>query len=514
MASTLLEETRQAHDDVERLERLIVKDFATQPAASHKDKLLQSHRVRGMLDSVQDRSLKLISIYQDEDGARKEEIAQLRLGASDNVFSNFYDRLKEVRDYHRKFPNDDLTEAETDEALLQEQPMVPFSGEEGLGRFLDLHEAFQTFTNSKFGKQLDYYTYVAGVADFAALPRAQRLTKSYRDYLTALLAYLESFYERTQPLAQLAKHYEKLEKEFAEQWQAGSVVGWEDRGEGQQADSSAAPGMLDLDAFDSADELENLGAERLKEALQALGLKCGGTLRQRAERLMLAKGKQLEELDKSLFAKGAAPAAVQSVATRERQSAAARAVALLEAKASKLCSMLSSVLEDTKGRIEKKQAQTYEELVAEQQEADEEAAVPEDSDEEDEFVYNPLKLPLGWDGKPIPYWLYKLHGLNLEFKCEICGGASYFGRRAFERHFNEAKHVSGMAALGIQNGKAYFEITQIADALALHRTLQEKRGAAASADGTVAAEEEIEDGDGNIYSRKLFEELQRQGLVK
>lgn len=50
------------------------------------------------------------------------------------------------------------------------------------------------------------------------------------------------------------------------------------------------------------------GAERLKEALQALGLKCGGTLRQRAERLMLTKGKQLEELDKSLFAKGAAPA--------------------------------------------------------------------------------------------------------------------------------------------------------------------------------------------------------------
>jgi splicing factor 3A subunit 3 len=37
------------------------------------------------------------------------------------------------------------------------------------------------------------------------------------------------------------------------------------------------------------------------------------------------------------------------------------------------------------------------------------------------YVYNPLKLPLGWDGKPIPYWLYKLHGLNMEFKCEICG---------------------------------------------------------------------------------------------
>ena len=34
-----------------------------------------------------------------------------------------------------------------------------------------------------------------------------------------------------------------------------------------------------------------------------------------------------------------------------------------------------------------------------------------DSDDE-EFIYNPLKLPMGPDGKPIPYWLYKLHGLN------------------------------------------------------------------------------------------------------
>lgn len=40
-------------------------------------------------------------------------------------------------------------------------------------------------------------------------------------------------------------------------------------------------------------------------------------------------------------------------------------------------------------------------------------AGPADEDDEDnEFVYNPLKLPLGYDGKPIPYWLYKLHGLN------------------------------------------------------------------------------------------------------
>ena len=45
-----------------------------------------------------------------------------------------------------------------------------------------------------------------------------------------------------------------------------------------------------------------------------------------------------------------------------------------------------------------------------------------DSDDEDnEVIYNPKNLPLGWDGKPIPYWLYKLHGLNISYSCEICG---------------------------------------------------------------------------------------------
>ena len=45
-------------------------------------------------------------------------------------------------------------QAENDEALLSEQPVVPFSGEECMGRFLDLHELFQSFVNAKFGKQV------------------------------------------------------------------------------------------------------------------------------------------------------------------------------------------------------------------------------------------------------------------------------------------------------------------------------------------------------------------------
>lgn len=57
-----------------------------------------------------------------------------------------------------------------------------------------------------------------------------------------------------------------------------------------------------------------------------------------------------------------------------------------------------------------------------------EGAPAMEEEEEEERIYNPLKLPLGWDGKPIPYWLYKLHGLGVEYRCEICSDHVYMGR--------------------------------------------------------------------------------------
>ena len=48
-----------------------------------------------------------------------------------------------------------------------------------------------------------------------------------------------------------------------------------------------------------------------------------------------------------------------------------------------------------------------------------------------------------------------------EFNCEICGNSSYWGRRAFERHFKEWRHQHGMRCLGIPNTKNFHEITTI-----------------------------------------------------
>ncbi|XP_011093038.1 protein SDE2 homolog isoform X2 [Sesamum indicum] len=60
---------------------------------------------------------------------------------------------------------------------------------------------------------------------------------------------------------------------------------------------------LNFDEYHSAGELEALGMERLKSELQVRGLKCGGTLQERAARLFLLKTTPLEMLPKKLFAK-------------------------------------------------------------------------------------------------------------------------------------------------------------------------------------------------------------------
>ncbi|KAM7268350.1 hypothetical protein ACFE04_010516 [Oxalis oulophora] len=414
MSSTLLEVTRAAHEEVERFERLIVKDLQNEPT-SNKERLNQSHRVHNMIHTITATSHRLVEIYEDKDNARKDEISALggQTANGTNLFSAFYDRLKEIREYHRKHPGARVVDAneELEELLKEEQP-IEFTG-----------EAIQ-------GISAEY----SGVSS----------------------------------------------------------------------------------------------------ALGALGLKTGGTLQQRAERLFLTKNTPLEKLDKKHFAKG--PRGVEqngAVAASPQETNHSKDIALMEAKVKRLCDLLEETIERTKENVQKKQALTYEEM--EEEREDEETQVQSDSDDEDQQIYNPLKLPMGWDGKPIPYWLYKLHGLGQvyssyaygshcpvwimlgieylycpEFKCEICGNYSYWGRRAFERHFKEWRHQHGMRCLGIPNTKNFNEITSIEEAQELWKRIQERQGVNK---WRPDLEEEYEDREGNIYNKKTYTDLQRQGLI-
>lgn len=60
-------------------------------------------------------------------------------------------------------------------------------------------------------------------------------------------------------------------------------------------------GPISLDDFTSAEDLELLGLEHLKSALNDRGLKCGGSLVERAARLWCVKGKQPREYPKNIL---------------------------------------------------------------------------------------------------------------------------------------------------------------------------------------------------------------------
>jgi splicing factor 3A subunit 3 len=184
-------------------------------------------------------------------------------------------------------------------------------------------------------------------------------------------------------------------------------------------------------------------------------------------------------------------------------------IAYIEYQINRYKELLSDIIENTKNLIRKKQTRRYEELEAEQEDDGKIQAEAESEEEDEKPIYNPKNIPLGWDGKPIPYWLYKLHGLGKEFKCEICGNASYWGRKAFERHFHEWRHSYGMKCLQIPNTVHFKEITSIEDALRLRQALLEKK----KEENFKQEEEEFEDSEGNVMNRKTYYDLKRQGLL-
>ncbi|CAL4974706.1 unnamed protein product [Urochloa decumbens] len=516
MASTVLEATRAAHEDLERLERLAVRELQRDPANA-RDRLFQSHRVRHMLDLVVSTSDKLVEIYEDKDSARKDEInTHLTAPTQSLLFNKYYERLKEIRDYHRRNPSARFISTTDDyEELLKEEPVIEFTGEDcfiplegfggvdAFGRYLDLHELYNEFINSKFGTPMEYSAYVGCFSQTEKILQSHKKTRQYREYLEHILEYLTSFLYRTEPLQDVEKIFAKLESEFEERWANGDVPSWGNKSTVEEAE-------IDLDYYSMVEELVELGPEKLKQALAARGLKSGGTVQQRAERLFLLKHTPLEQLDRKHFAKVPRTKDDSNATSNGKnfKDDLKKEIALMEVKMKRLCELLDEVFVRTKENAEKKLTLTYEEMEAEREE--EEVQADTESDDEEQQIYNPLKLPMGWDGKPIPYWLYKLHGLGQEFKCEICGNQSYWGRRAYERHFKEWRHQHGMRCLGIPNTKNFNEITSIDEAKGLWEKIQARQGLSK---WRPDLEEEYEDQEGNIYNKKTYTDLQRQGLI-
>ena len=452
--------------------------------------------------------------YEDKDGLLQEDVSAIR---GMNMFSSFYEVLNSTREYHQKFPN---AAVGYHAKVIDAEINVPFSGEEIFGKYLDLHTFHLRYSNlaNVASRDQDYLQYLDRFNSFFFIPENSKGSKAYNSYVNDLWDYLRGFFQRVQPLVDLNEL--EWRTEFEQKWSEGKISGWKPRTAATRT-TDAAP--LRLGLFNDPTELEALGGDRLKEVLESMGLKCGGSLKDREERLWSIRGKKPEEIPQKLRAKPSStiPKHTNGVENGENGSSSSgshddprKLTAWIEYKVISICDFMMDIVTATRRHTEKQQARTLEEKEAEIAE-EEFGLIPEDEeekaeDDDDEPLYNPLNLPLGWDGKPIPYWLYKLHGLGVEYKCEICGNQSYWGRRAFDKHFQEWRHGHGMRCLGVPNTKHFHDITRISDVLELYKKIGQKVGGETFVG---AVEEEFEDTEGNLLNRRTYEDLARQGLL-
>ncbi|XP_070568018.1 splicing factor 3A subunit 3-like [Ptychodera flava] len=502
---TLLEQQRRLHEERERLMDAKTKEILHKKNSA-RDNINSDHRVKMLLDRSMECSSMLRDLYEDKDGLRKEEIQAL---SGPNEFQEFYNRLKVIKEFHRKHPNEISVPMSVEFEELskaRENPseemnsMVEFTDEEGYGKYLDMHECYHKFINLKNIEKIDYITYLQMFDRLFEIPKERKLNADYRRYLDMLLDYLQDYSGKVKPLLDLTEEVDTVDKEFQKQWDAGTFPGWPKETTSALTHAGA---HLDLSAFSSPEELASLGLDRLKSALMALGLKCGGTLEERAQRLFATKGKSLDELDPNMFAKSKPGKAGRNKDNTEKQ----KDIAFLESQVYRLSEILGDQRIATVENVQRKQARTDTEREEEEEETFSDS---ESEDDEDDVIYNPKNLPLGWDGKPIPYWLYKLHGLNISYSCEICGNHVYRGPKAFQRHFAEWRHAHGMRCLGIPNTAHFANVTLIEDAVALWQKLKNNKQTERWQPDT---EEEFEDSSGNVVNKKTFDDLKRQGLL-
>ncbi|XP_054258220.1 splicing factor 3A subunit 3 [Macrosteles quadrilineatus] len=498
---TILEQQRRYHEERERLMDSMVKEMLHKKSG-YRESINSDHRLKMLLDQYMESTNNLMELYEDKDGLRKEEVAAL---SGPNEFAEFYSRLKQIKEFYKRLPNEICVPMSVEfEELnkMRENPseefqnLAEFTDEEGYGKYLDMNECYEKYINLKGIEKMDYISYLSNYDHLYEIPK-ERKNAEYRKYLHALLDYLYGYISRVKPLLDVNAEVDTVMKEFHPAWESGTFPGWP-KETGSVLTNVGA--HLDLSAFSSWEELASLGLDRLKSALMALGLKCGGTLEERAQRLFSTKGKK--SLDPNLLAKSK-----PGKGGRSRDNERQREIASLEAQVYRLSEIVGEQRLATKENVQRKQARTE----GERDDSDVDASASDTDDEDEDGVpYNPKNLPLGWDGKPIPYWLYKLHGLNISYVCEICGNFTYKGPKAFQRHFAEWRHAHGMRCLGIPNTAHFANVTQIEDALALWEKLkvqkQEERW-------QPEQEEEFEDSLGNVVNRKTFEDLKRQGLL-
>eukprot|EP00831_Metopus_contortus_P071026 TRINITY_DN6495_c0_g1_i2.p1 TRINITY_DN6495_c0_g1~~TRINITY_DN6495_c0_g1_i2.p1 ORF type:complete len:354 (-),score=71.42 TRINITY_DN6495_c0_g1_i2:77-1138(-) len=331
----------------------------------------------------------------------------------------------------------------------------------------------------------DYISYLCNFPRLYEIPLHFK-DKNYSEYLKQLFDYLLEFIRKSQPLIKIEQYQENLKNCFEEEYKAGTLEDWKKVIEKCKVEGESDPLFCFACQKKFANEHILDQHKRGKKHIKCINA-------------LFAKYGDLEKAEAQL------PKKVSSATEAQLKEMIFQEYAI-----NKMYDYLNDIIVASINQTRKKLSQLYTERVADLMDTKGVQEDVESDPEEEKKTLHQKKMPVGWDGQPIPLWLYRAHGLGIEYKCEICGGASYWGRRAFERHFQEWRHAYGMKCLKIPNTIHFRDVTRIADAIRLYKKILEDNYKNSFKPDI---EEEFEDSDGHILSRKEYIDLQRQGLL-
>lgn len=530
MSNTILEQIRHKYEEIEQYEKAISKSL-TYRDNNPNESVVSETIIKRCQDKIQQNSRDIIDLFEDKSENFKQE-KLIMTGNMDymssklcllkptninnnnyysnllmkkrkaDIWVNFYDKIKEIKMLNKS--GNDINHTTTGDKifnnLLSEINLKTlFTNEENFGKCLDLHELYHEYINipnifniennnkngNKFSinenmnkiAKFDYLNYLKNLDNFKNIPLNVKKNEEYIKYIKHLTQYLKSFFVKIYPLVNFNEIQDIIDSKFE----------------------------------DDQENLENKSLELNEEEKKKTELFCNICNKSFAKQtLMEAHMKSKKHLKKLNFSKNNnTNNNINNPINKDKnkiEEDILRDINYYEYQIIRYKDILQNIIDNTISQIRKKQTMTKEEL---EQDRLNEISIKKSEKEDKKKIFNPKNIPMDWDGKPLPYWLYKVHGLGVEHKCEICGGASYWGRRAFEHHFQEWRHAYGMKCLRLPNTLQFKNITKIEDALKLHHKLIEDKN---KTEFNPDIEEQYEDENGNVYNKKMMMDLKKQGL--
>ena len=537
MSNTILEQLRHKYEEIEQYEKVISKSL-TYRDNNPNESIVSETIIKRCQDKIQQNSRDIIDLFEDKNENFKQEklimtgnidymnsnlclLKPININNNNNYYSNllmkkrkadiwvnFYDKIKEIKMLNKS--GNDINHSTTSDKIFNNlisdiNLKTLFTNEENFGKCLDLHELYHEYINipnifnsSINNKKLnntnsnqillkenmediikfDYLNYLKNIDNFKNIPLKIKKSEEYIKYIKHLAQYLKSFFVKIYPLVNFNEIQDIIDSKFEDD---------------QEHIDNNIKKTIELKEEEEEHDKNQLYCQICNKSFAK-------------ETLMDAHMKSKKHLKKLNASKNNNNNILQE--KNKSDEDIIREIKYNEYQIIRYKDILQNIIDNTINQIHKKQTMTREELELDRQN---ELNVKKTDKEDKKKIFNPKNIPLDWDGKPLPYWLYKVHGLGIEHKCEICGGASYWGRRAFEHHFQEWRHAYGMKCLRLPNTLQFKNITKIEDALKLHHKLIEDKN---KTEFNPDVEEQYEDENGNVFNKKMIMDLKKQGLDK